>query len=188
MLPYHLITSAEQLQDLLPRWRAAQILALDIEVAHAHQMRNRKQTVSLMQIWDGQSDHIWLLDALAVDTKPFIEEIMASKSVTKIFHDALHDLHTMKCVRRAQSVVCTLAMAKERLQPRCSLKALSANLLDLEIDKQYQMSNWATRPLSPEQLHYAALDAWVTYHVWCKLSQIPIPNPGIPVDPVPTSR
>jgi len=179
MLPYSLLTSDAELATVLPLWRVAQVLAMDTEVAHAHQVPQRKQCVSLVQVWDGTSPVIWLIDAFSVNLKPFREQVMASPRVTKLFHDAPHDLRILKCTQ-PRGVVCTLEMAQARAQPRCSLKALSSNLLNVEMDKRYQASNWALRPLSPEQLHYAALDAWVTYNVWRALSLIPeaeIPTP-----------
>ncbi|WP_287130325.1 hypothetical protein [Candidatus Cyanaurora vandensis] len=177
MLPYQLITTNAQLKAHLPQWRATPVLAMDTEIAHAHQVPSRKQCVSLVQLWDGSHEQIWLIDNFTVDLEPFIQQVMMEPLVTKLFHDAPHDLRMLRCPRRARSVVCTFAMAKSRLQPRCSLKELSLNLLGLPLDKQYQMSNWASRPLSPEQLYYAALDSWVTYHVWTKLSAIPVPTP-----------
>ncbi len=174
MLPYRLIATQQQLGDLIPVWHQTAVLAMDTEVAHAHQMASRKQTLSLVQLWDGHSDHIWLIDALAVKLEPFVSQIMTSATVTKIFHDAPVDLRFLKCPRRARSVICTLVMAQERQQPKCSLKALAADLLGYEMDKRYQRSNWALRPLSPEQLHYAAMDAWVTYQVWQQLSLIAV--------------
>jgi len=175
MLPYQLITSSVHLKKLLPQWSTTPVLAMDTEIAHAHQVPSRRQTVSLIQLWDGAADEIWLIDALALDLTPFIEQVMMNPAVSKIFHDAPQDLKVLRCPRRARSVICTFQMAKARQQPFCNLKALSADLLNVTLDKKYQLSNWALRPLTDDQLHYAALDAWVTYLVWDKLKAIPIP-------------
>lgn len=40
------------------------------------------------------------------------------------------------------------------------LSSLAALCLGLPLDKRYQISAWRRRPLKPEQLHYAALDAF----------------------------
>ena len=41
------------------------------------------------------------------------------------------------------------------------LRSLCAELLGGRLNKELQCSDWAARPLSPAQLRYAALDAWV---------------------------
>lgn len=47
------------------------------------------------------------------------------------------------------------------LQYRGGLSAMVMEHLGKPLDKDMQQSNWAYRPLNVEQLHYAALDAWV---------------------------
>lgn len=44
-----------------------------------------------------------------------------------------------------------------------NLRAVSAKLLGVEVSKEHQNSNWTDRPLSKEQLIYAAADSWLTY-------------------------
>lgn len=44
-----------------------------------------------------------------------------------------------------------------------SLKAMAAHILGIEVSKSQQESEWGVRPLTNEQLHYAAVDVAVTY-------------------------
>ena len=48
-----------------------------------------------------------------------------------------------------------------------SLRTAAARMLGVELDKELQTSDWGTRPLSPAQLRYAALDA----HVLLRLAE-----------------
>lgn len=52
-----------------------------------------------------------------------------------------------------------------------SLRAVVAKLLGIRIEKELQVSNWANRPLSREQLSYAAKDSYLTYEVGKILSR-----------------
>jgi ribonuclease D len=45
------------------------------------------------------------------------------------------------------------------------LSALVLDTLGRPLDKRQQMSDWELRPLTPQQLHYAACDASVLVHV-----------------------
>jgi ribonuclease D len=47
-----------------------------------------------------------------------------------------------------------------------SLKRLVANVLGFRISKRFQTSNWEQDILSPEQLGYAATDAWVCHQIY----------------------
>lgn len=47
-----------------------------------------------------------------------------------------------------------------------SLKNLTLNFLHCNLNKSQQMSNWAKRPLSKQQIHYAACDALVLLRIY----------------------
>lgn len=52
-----------------------------------------------------------------------------------------------------------------------SLRAVTAKLLGIRVDKEQQTSNWTDRPLEKEQLMYAAKDAYFTYEIGKILAQ-----------------
>nr|QYA18555.1 3'-5' exoribonuclease [Clandestinovirus] len=49
--------------------------------------------------------------------------------------------------------------------PLCGLKSLCEIYLGAYLDKRMAASNWSNRVLSPEQVIYAATDAWVVRHL-----------------------
>ena len=61
------------------------------------------------------------------------------------------------------------ALFSEGVQPE-SLVKIVARRLGVVLSKQQQMSDWERRPLSQEQLEYAAIDAWVLLSLFCTLS------------------
>lgn len=65
-----------------------------------------------------------------------------------------------------------------------SLQALSCLLLghSFRKDKKVQMSNWARPDLNPEQISYAATDAWISRKVSLTLSAFWFPLEGASVD------
>merc|ERR1712079_19715 len=51
-------------------------------------------------------------------------------------------------------------------EPRPGMRGLVSKVLGKRLDKNQQCSNWAARPLSQEQLSYAALDAHCLIQLW----------------------
>jgi hypothetical protein len=68
------------------------------------------------------------------------------------------------------------------------LKALTAMLLGASMDKTQQVSDWAARPLSEEQLTYAATDAWVLLPLARAIDRLPPPPAGGHLTPAPSRR
>ena len=54
------------------------------------------------------------------------------------------------------------------------LRALTAHFLGGRISKAAQVSNWAAKELSPQQIVYAATDAWVSRELFLKLRKLGI--------------
>lgn len=181
-VPYVLVTENAQLQAAVDCWQSADVLAVDTETAHWHQVPGGKSRISLLQVWDGQSEAVWVVDCFAVQLAPFIETTMRNWEITKLIHNAPYDLAYLGGNAQARSVVCTLSMARSipldrrGSLERNSLKALTKHFLGIELDKRYQASNWAVRPLSEAQLAYAALDPWVTYRVWEQMRALVTPE------------
>lgn len=65
------------------------------------------------------------------------------------------------------------------------LKALTAMLLGASLDKTQQLSDWVTRPLTDDQLAYAATDAWVLFPLARALAKLPPPPAGSHHAPAP---
>ncbi|MDR3228279.1 MAG: 3'-5' exonuclease domain-containing protein 2 [Puniceicoccales bacterium] len=51
------------------------------------------------------------------------------------------------------------------------LKALAAHYLGLRISKGAQVTNWANRRLTPQQITYAATDAWVSRELYLAIEK-----------------
>jgi ribonuclease D len=58
----------------------------------------------------------------------------------------------------------------QEINKQISLKAISKEILGKEICKKYTMTNWDRRPLNKCQIHYAAMDAFIIFKIWDKLS------------------
>ena len=67
----------------------------------------------------------------------------------------------------------------ERGIRKWSLAKLVGDQLGLEVDKSLQQSDWE-HPLTEQQVHYAALDAWLPLQIWLQVKDQPDIEPPKP--------
>ncbi|MEI6787537.1 MAG: ribonuclease D [bacterium] len=103
----------------------------------------------------------YLIDPVALPDLSSLGIILSNPDIVKILHDAPQDLMIL---RRATGAVprnifdTRLAAGFAGLSSETSLQNLLVNLLDIQLSKGHTRTNWMARPLSPEQLEYAADD------------------------------
>ena len=169
-LSYTYVTDIHDARHLLAALSQEEVVAHDTETYwDAKAARSR---VSLVQLAT-RGDVLIVLDALAVDLD-VVRELVESPSVLMAAHNAIFD-ETMLIGEglKPVSFVDTLRLARSALRlPSYSLQAVAAHLLRVVLDKNLQKSNWRRRPLTKDQLRYAALDAHITLHVFDELRRV----------------
>lgn len=60
-------------------------------------------------------------------------------------------------------------MAKRRGIKAQGLRTLAAHLMGVRISKAAQCSNWAKKTLTPQQIRYAATDAWIGRELYLRM-------------------
>ncbi len=125
----------------------------------------RRDRLCLVQLSDGGGDRHLVQFPPGEYDAPRLKALLVDPDVTKLFHFARFDLAML---RRYLDVVCapvycTNVASKlvRTYTDRHGLKDLCRELLDIEMSKQQQTSDWGAAELSPQQLAYAAAD--VTY-------------------------
>lgn len=157
--------------------RLKTVLGLDIETYKLSEFAEdgqagldpRKSGIRLVQLYDG-SNTVYVFDVLKLGGIDAMGEEIWRKPM--VAHNAVFELkHLMYAGVIPQKLGCTLladrVLTGQRtelkeslgLSRRATLKDLSKEMLNLEVSKEQQVSNWADETLSAEQLEYAALDA-----------------------------
>ena len=114
------------------------------------QLSNGDGTADVVQIPKGHSD------------APHLKALLADPKITKIFHFARFDLaalyHGLGVM--PQPVYCTKIASRlsRTYTDRHGLKDLVREVLNVELSKQQQSSDWGAQSLSEAQLAYAASD------------------------------
>jgi ribonuclease D len=152
----------------LARYRGS--AAIDTETMGLNPHRDRLCLVQLSP-GDGSADIVQIRKGQT--RAPNLETLLADPAVTKLFHYARFDLgvlqHTFGVT--AAPVYCTKVASKlvRTYTDRHGLKDLLKELLNVEISKQQQSSDWGAADLSEAQLAYAASDVLYLHQLREKL-------------------
>jgi ribonuclease D len=145
--------------DLPDLSRYGREVAIDTETMGLDPRRDRLCVVQLSP-GDGSADVIQI-PAEATDA-PNLRTLLTDPNVTKIFHYARFDLAVLK--HRfgivAGPVYCTKIASKivRTYTDRHGLKDLVRELLNVDLSKQQQSSDWGAEKITDAQLEYAAAD------------------------------
>jgi len=151
--PPVLVQDVPGLARLLDALRHEPRVALDTESNSFHVYRER---VCLLQLSSREQD--WVVDPLAVDVRPL--GALLSDGRETILHGADYDV---RCLRREYGwrlprLFDTMIAARRLGRTGLGLSALVEARFGVKLSKANQRSDWGRRPLSPDQLAYAALD------------------------------
>jgi ribonuclease D len=145
--------------DLPDLSRYGREVAIDTETMGLDPHRDRLCVIQLSP-GDGSADVVQLPQG--VSEAPNLVQLLADPNVTKIFHYARFDVAALKqrfgvvtgplyCTKIASRLVRTYT-------DRHGLKDLVRELLNIDLSKQQQSSDWGADKLTDAQLDYAASD------------------------------
>ena len=145
--------------DLPDLSRYGREVAVDTETMGLDPHRDRLCVIQL-SAGDGSADVVQLPQGAT--EAPNLVQLLADPAVTKIFHYARFDVAALKqrfgvvtgpvyCTKIASRLVRTYT-------DRHGLKDLVRELLNIDLSKQQQSSDWGAEKLSDAQLDYAASD------------------------------
>jgi ribonuclease D len=141
----------------LSRYRSA--AAIDTETLGLNPHRDRLCLVQLSP-GDGTADIVQI--AAGQKEAPNLVKLLTDRSVTKIFHFARFDVAVLAATFgvSTEPLFCTKIASKltRTYTDRHGLKDLLKDILDVDISKQQQSSDWGAETLSEGQLAYAASD------------------------------
>jgi ribonuclease D len=134
-------------------------VAIDTETMGLNPHRDRLCVVQLSN-GDGTADVVQIPKGHTA--APNLKALLADPHVTKIFHFARFDIATMYNAFgvMAKPVYCTKIASRlcRTYTDRHGLKDLVREVLNIDLSKQQQSSDWGSPSLSEAQLAYAASD------------------------------
>jgi len=134
-------------------------VAVDTETLGLNPARDR---LCLVQLSSGDGSAHLVQFARGEYEAPNLKRLLNDESVLKLFHFARFDLATLRRYVgvMAAPVYCTRTASKlaRTYTDKHGLKDLVKELLDIDLSKQQQSSDWGSANLTEQQLAYAAND------------------------------
>ncbi len=150
----------------------ANTIAADCEMMG---LQPNRDPLCLIQLFDGEGDcHIVQFIEQNFNA-PNLKKLLKSDK-TFIFHYARHDLAAIKHDLNVmiKNVYCTKISSKiaRTYSQGHGYKDLCKELLNIDISKKQQSSDWSNPSLSKEQINYAATDVMYLHNIKQKLDEI----------------
>ncbi|ETV72120.1 hypothetical protein, variant [Aphanomyces astaci] len=128
---------------------------------------------------------VFVIDLIALEQSTvafeILDRVLANPNVLKVGFGLAHDLQVLRgtfpdkgrCFHHVMGQV-EIQNVLERVYPttqqRGGLSSATQVVLGASLDKDQQLSDWTSRPLSTKQLLYAAMDAWCLVRMMVKLA------------------
>ncbi len=149
------------------------VVAVDTETLGLNPHRDR---LCLVQVSSGDGNAHLVQIAAGQTEAPRLSAMLTDPAVVKLFHFARFDLAVLSNAFGITigSVYCTKIASKltRTYTDRHSLKDLCRELLDIDISKQQQSSDWGADALSEAQLAYAASDVLYLHALKAELDRL----------------
>ena len=135
------------------------VVAIDCETMGLNPHRDR---LCVVQLSSGDGNAHLVQVAPGQNAAPNLERVLGDPAVLKLFHFGRFDIAALKAAFGvlAAPVYCTKIASKltRTYTDRHGLKNLLQELLEIDISKLQQQSDWGAETLTPAQQEYAASD------------------------------
>jgi len=157
------VDSPESGKGVQAALRDVSVFAVDTEAAGFHRYSDQ---ICLIQVTAGTSTFI--IDALALDSGPILKDALEDPDKAVLLHGSDYDLRLLHrdVGLRIRNLLDTQVAAALGGEPQTGLSSLMERYFEIRLSKKFQRADWAKRPLTEEQLAYAADDTRSLEALW----------------------
>jgi ribonuclease D len=147
------------------------VVGLDTETRPAFR-KGESYTPSLVQAATART--VYLFQIQQHDCSAVLKELLASEKTVKAGASIAYDLRQLKLVFpfEEKAVVDVGWVAKRQGLEQSGVRNLAAMFLGFRIPKGAKTTNWSTKLLSPQQVTYAATDAWACRELYLRFKEL----------------
>jgi ribonuclease D len=167
----HLVEGPQQLERAAADMREEGVLGVDTETRPAFR-KGESYLPSLAQVATARAVYLFPLQRL--DCSGLLAELLAAPAIVKTGVGLADDLRQLKLLFPfAEASVLDLGhVARRRGLRQTGLRNLAGIFLGSRTPKGAKTTNWAARHLSPQQITYAATDAWACRELYLRFREI----------------
>lgn len=159
LMSYIYIDQQEKLEHCCQQFwlESVQVIAIDCEFERQFTYIPQLSLIQLAY----KDDEAWIIDVLRIDNLDPLMQIIYDHNIVKVFHDSKQDLEILFYLKKglpSNLFDTQLAYMALNGQPDISYSKLVKLYLHHQLDKALQCSKFLERPLSDDQLQYAAND------------------------------
>jgi ribonuclease D len=167
----HLVVAPADLQRAMQDIRQEGVVGFDTETRPAFRS-GESYLPSLVQF--ATADAVYLVQVQQQDYSAALREIFSSDRIIKAGVSVNDDLRNLKRLFEfEESAVVDLGkVAKRHGLKQTGVRNLAGIFLGARIPKGAKTTNWAARRLTPQQITYAATDAWACRELYLRFKQL----------------
>jgi len=120
------------------------------------------------------ADAVYLLQVQQQDFSGALREILSSEQIIKVGVSVADDMRNLKKLFEFEerSVLDLGKVAKRHGLKQTGVRNLAGIFLGARIPKGAKTTNWAVRRLTPQQIAYAATDAWACRELYLRFREL----------------
>jgi ribonuclease D len=167
----HLVGAAQELERAVAAWRAERAVGFDTETRPAFRP-GESYLPALAQI--ATANEVWLLPLQRLDCSGAVRALLDAPHTVKAGVGLPDDFRALrKSFEFAEKAAVDLgAVARKHGLKQSGVRYLAARFLGIRIPKGAKTSNWAAQKLSPQQIAYAATDAWICRELFLEFEKL----------------
>ncbi len=173
--PTHLVQTIEDVQAATTRLALSSLLGFDTETRPAFR-KGQKFPPSLLQL--ATDEEVFLFQVQHTGLPKPLLNILSNPNIIKtgvsLDFDllGLQELHTFQ----PQGFIDLAKIARSKGLKNHGLRGLAAVVCGIRISKSARTTNWANTHLTPQQIQYAATDAWIGREIYQCLKALTRPQ------------
>lgn len=168
---YHVITNKKDHDKAIEKLRGEEILGFDTETRPAFK-KGESYKIAMLQLSTAKEAFIFRLNILPISEE--LIDILSDEKVLKTGVAVSGDLKGLKKLKpfKPAGFVELETLAKKLGIKQLGLRSLGALIFGERLSKKHRLTNWENHRLTPDQLKYAATDAWLGYHLYIKMNEL----------------
>ena len=169
--PVHLVASPAELAQAMADILQESVLGLDTETRPSFRV-GESYAPSLAQVATARAVYLFRLQRL--DCSAAVAQFLSAGRIVKAGVGLADDLRQLRktFAFTEKAVVDLSAAAKAQGLAKTGVRTLAAAFLGFRIPKGSKTSNWAAARLTPQQIAYAAMDAWACRELYLKFREL----------------